>query len=111
VADPRLVSLLQLTGRALPTGAFAYSDGLERLWRLGLIATPVEVHAVLAAHHALSIASGDAWFARTAHRATAPLRREALAACAREESAAAVAALNAPGINHWVAHLAIQHYR
>jgi urease accessory protein UreF len=48
---------------------------------------------VLEAHHALNVAPGDAWFARTAHRCTVPWRGDALAACAHEELACSAAAV------------------
>jgi urease accessory protein len=89
----RLVSLLQLAGPGLPTGAFACSDGLERLSRTGRLASPEDLHALVEAHHALSISAGDAWFARRAHRHTARRRLAALGACAREEWASSPAAL------------------
>lgn len=66
-----LLRLLQLADSAFPTGAFAFSHGLEGLLDLGLLRGEADVAAVLRVHVEESLAGLEAPAARHAHRAAA----------------------------------------
>ena len=89
--DAGLMSLLQLAGRGLPTGGFAFSDGIEHLHGTGGIASAEDLRALLEAHYALSVAAGDVWFVRAGHRLTAERHAGRLRAEALDEQASRAA--------------------
>jgi urease accessory protein len=85
--DPlALLRLLQLADSGFPTGAFAFSNGLEGMVAAGLVRSEADLAEVLAAHVRESFGRVDGPLAGRAHRAAmaddlpAALNADALAA-------------------------------